>query len=132
MKRKIVAIMILCLPALLGVGQAKAVDYKSVYQPVYEPIEVPQATFQSTSAYSVQWQEGSATPMLNSDGSMNGEAYMGSSSYPRSVIRKGGTGTPSFPQPENQQPLGDGLLALIVLAGGYVVVRRVRLARSTR
>ena len=125
MKRKIVAIMILCLPALLGVGQAKAVDYRGVYQPVYEPIEVPQATFQSTSAYSVQWQEGSATPMLNSDGSMNGEAYMGSSSYPKSVIRKGGTGTPGFPQPENQQPLGDGLLALIVLACMYALMRVV-------
>lgn len=117
--------MILCLPALLGVGQAKAVDYKGVYQPVYEPIEVPQATFQSTSAYSVQWQEGSATPMLNSDGSLNGEAYMGSSSYPRSVIRKE-TGTPGFPQPETQQPLGDGLWVLLLLVVGYAGARVAR------
>ncbi len=122
--------MIFCLPALFGVGQAKAVDYKGVYQPVYEPIEVPQATFQSTSAYSEQWQEGSATPMLNSDGSMNGEAYMGSSSYPRSVIRKGGTGTPGFPQPENQQPLGDGLWVLLLLAGGYILARTLRTKRA--
>jgi len=121
MKRKIVAIMILCLPALWGVGQAKAVDY----QGVYHPTEAPQAIFQSTSAYSVQWQESNTTPMLNSDGSLNGEAYMGSSSSStqRGVIRKGGTGTPGLPNPGDKQPLGDGLWVLMVLACAYMCLR---------
>lgn len=119
--------------------EAKAVDYRNSYQPsvngglyragMYQEATAPVATFQSTSAYSSpEWAE-SATPMLNSDGTVNGSAYMGGprrlGSGPSTPTPSGtnGPGTPDEPEDENQQPLGDALLPLFLLACAYAVYK---------
>ena len=136
-------VMILAfLPALLSAAQAQAVDYKNNYRGVQQTeyrvqtvtTTAPSATFQSTSAYSGQWEEqGSMTPMLNSDGTVNNEAYMSSSaSAPGRSIRKG-TGTPGIPDPNNKQPLGDGWFPLMLLLCAYTVYKvRARKERSSQ
>ena len=139
-------VMILAfLPALLSAEQAQAVDYKSTYKGVryeqpYQQVEykgastatAPMAGFQSTSAYSGQL-SGETQSMLNSDGSVNGDAYMGAS-LPGRSIRKSGTGSGSNPgtpdddeeEEGEQQPLGDGLMALMLCACAYLIVRATR------
>ena len=101
-------VMILAfLPALLSAAQAQAVDYKSTYkgtqyeQPrqyveykVATTASAPTMGFQSTSAYSGQFSNGEQS-MLNSDGTVNGDAYMGS--LPGRSIRKSGTGSSDQP-----------------------------------
>lgn len=136
-------VMILAfLPALLSAAQAQAVDYKSTYKGVryeqpYQQVEYKVATtatapavgFQSTSAYSGQWAaQESTTPMLNSDGTVNDGAYMGSPKRPGSIRRDGNPGTPDDETEEEgeQQPLGDGLMALILCACAYLIVRATR------
>lgn len=137
-------VMILAfLPALLSAAQAQAVDYKSTYKGVryeqpYQQVEykgastatAPMAGFQSTSAYSGQWAaQESTTPMLNSDGTVNDGAYMGSPKRPGSIRRDGSNpGTPGDEEEEEgeQQPLGDGLMALMLCACAYLIVRATR------
>ena len=135
-------VMILAfLPALLSAAQAQAVDYKNNYRGVQQTeyrvqtvtTTAPAATFQSTSAYSGQWEEqGSMTPMLNSDGTVNNDAYMSSSaSAPGRSIRKG-TGTPGIPDPNNKQPLGDGWLPLMLLLCAYAIYKVSRSANGSQ
>ena len=135
-------VMILAfLPALLSAAQAQAVDYKSTYKGVryeqpYQQVEykvattatAPMAGFQSTSAYSGQLSSETQS-MLNSDGSVNGDAYMGS--LPGRSIRKTESTNPGTPTDEDeeegeQQPLGDGLMALMLCACAYLIVRATR------
>ena len=128
-------VMILAfLPALLSAAQAQAVDYKSTYkgsriQPtvgVATTATAPTVGFQSTSAYSAQWQEEQEEPMLNADGTVNEGAYVGASPH----VRKAGPNGPGTPggqlDPNAQQPLGDGLMALMLCACAYLIVRATR------
>lgn len=126
---------------LLSIGQAYAIDYQNRYKGQNAGVQstafqstalAPTAGFQSTSAYSGQWQGAGTTPMLNSDGTVNGEAYM--SALPGSSIRRapgGGPGSsPGTPggvlDPNAQQPLGDGLWVMILCALAYLIVRATR------
>lgn len=133
---KLVMILAL-LPALLSAAQAQAVDYKSTYKGVryeqpYQHAEykvastasAPMMGFQSTSVYSSQFGNGEQS-MLNSDGTVNGDAYM--SSLPgRSIRRAPGTPTDEEEEEGEQQPLGDGLMALMLCACAYLIVRATR------
>ena len=138
-------VMILAfLPALLSAAQAQAVDYKSTYkgtqyeQPrqyveykVATTATTPAVGFQSTSAYSSQLST-EEQPMLNSDGMVNDEAYtttsrvghLGSIRRDEREEGEGNTGTPG--QTGNKQPLGDGLMALMLCACAYLIVRATR------
>ena len=139
-------VMILAfLPALLSAVQAGAVDYKNSYKPtvansypsvVSGQAVAPSASFQSTSAYSSQWAEQeSATPMLNSDGTVNDGAYMGGLRRPGRVRRDGegeGEGqinNPDDPDDPNKEsddgnsPLGDAVLPLMLLLCAYAVYK---------
>lgn len=125
-------IMLICLLALASVVHAKAVSYQATYHPttvqpaygVASMESMPSVGFQSTSVYSPQWSAGQ--PMLNSDGSVNAEAYMGGvNNAPRKA--PGGPGTPGGDlDPHAQQPLGDALLPLLLMALAFVAVRRYR------
>lgn len=129
-------VMILAfLPALLSAAQAQAVDYMNNYRGVQQTeyrvqtvtTTAPAATFQSTSAYSGQWEEqGSMTPMLNSDGTVNNEAYgVGAKNAPG--LRKSNTPPPPGQQdPESKLPLGDGWLPLMLLLCAYAGYKKVR------
>lgn len=136
----IVSIVLMAiLPALIGAAQAKAVQYKSTYrgvrtQPVYgiaTTAAAPTATFQSTSAYSSQWSNETTETLLNNDGSVNSGAYM--TSGPNRA-KKDGIGTPGGginppdddddDNTENGTPLGEGILALLMMAGSYAVARK--------
>ena len=132
-------VMILAfLPALLSAAQAQAVDYKSTYKGVryeqpYQHAEykvastasAPTMGFQSTSAYSSQFGS-EEQPMLNSDGTVNDEAYtttsrVGHLGSIRREEREGGTGTPE--QTGDKQPLGDVVWPLMLLLCAYAVYK---------
>lgn len=131
-----VAILIMALlPALLGAAQAGAVEYKTRYRGVQsseyrsqslesQRTSAPSVAFQSTSAYSGLWNQDDRLSMLNEDGSVNTEVYM--SSGPRRAPVTG-PGTPGGQlNPSTQQPLGDGLMALMLCACAYLIVRATR------
>ena len=139
-------VMILAfLPALLSAAQAQAVDYKNSYQPsgisihpsaASGQVATPAATFHSTSAYSGQWEEqGSMTPMLNSDGTVNNEAYGVGARHPGRILRTEGGGiTPpdgdDDDEKENGTPLGDVVWPLMLLLCAYVCVRSFKKKRA--
>ena len=125
-------IILAFLPALLSVAQAGAVEYKNSYQRSvvgyqlssvgYQGATAPSATFQSTSAYSSQWQEEEQVSMLNSDGSIANSPLAAAPSGPRRA-----PGTPGGQlDPTSQQPLGDGLWALMLLACAYAIYKVAR------
>lgn len=128
-------VMILAfLPALLSAAQVQAVDYKNSYKsplhsshanPEYQvQTTAPSAAFQSTSAYSSQWAEESTTPMLNSDGTVNNEAYgVGPKRRPGSIRREGMPGTPEEKDDDEDQPLGDALLPMMMLLCAYAIYK---------
>lgn len=131
MKRNTLSILLIALLAL-GAMQASAVDYRNSYRGMQNSdyraqtisVTAPAAMFQSTSAYaSPEWAE---NPMLNSDGTINEEAYMGAADAPSGPRRVGGqSGTPG--KEGDKQPLGDALIPLFLLAiayGGWRFLRR--------
>ena len=138
-------VMILAfLPALLSAAQVQAVDYKNNYRGVHRTeyrvqtvsSTAPAATFQSTSAYSGQWApQESTTPMLNSDGTVNDGAYMGSPKRPgirRTETNINNPGDPDEEEDDGNTPLGDGLLALMFLACAYAIFKVSRRRRILR
>ena len=124
MKSLVIAIILIA-----GAAQVSAVTYQTKYKGTMYNVQrttsygaAPAATFQSTSTYaSPEWAE---QPMLNSDGTVNEGAYMGG---PRRLgPTPGGStqpGTPDKPNPENQQPLGDALIPLALLACAYAIYK---------
>lgn len=148
MKRNILAIVVMALLLALG-GTAQAVSYKGAYkgrssQPAYmAPATVPVVTFQSTSSMPVMM---STETLLNADGTVNSGAYGVGQSYSSGRpghIRKADNDHDGFddetglavenvdnptidPNDPGNVPLGDGLWVLLLLAGAYVVVRRIK------
>ena len=140
-------VMILAfLPALLSAVQAQAVDYKSTYKGVrYEQprqhveykvaatATAPMAGFQSTSAYSSQFSTGEQST-LNSDGTVNSEAYGIGSRHLGSIRRtESNINNPSDPDDDEEDdgnvPLGDAALPLLMMSlafCGYLYLRRKR------
>ena len=138
MKKSIAIVSIILmtiLPALMGAAQAKAVQYKSTYrgvrtQPVYgiaTTAAAPGTSFQSTSAYSGQWSNETSEALLNNDGSVNSGAYM--TSGPNRA-KKDDPIMPPNPDPTKDPndtgnvPFGEGVLALLMMAGSYAVARK--------
>lgn len=148
MTRNTVAIlMMLLLPVLFGAAQARAVEYKNSYQrptvnyqlsaisyqssaiSYQQSAAAPCATFRSTSAMPVS--VGADTGTLNADGSVNAEAYgVGRANIgPRRSGTNPGTPSDEDEKEEEQQPLGDMLLPLALLAMVYSLVSRTRRRR---
>ena len=142
-------VMILAfLPALLSAAQVQAVDYKSTYkrtqyeQPrqyveykVATTATAPAVGFQSTSVYSGQFGT-EDQPMLNSDGTVNNEAYGVGARHPGRILRTEGGGiTPpdgdDDDEKENGTPLGDVVWPLMLLLCAYAGYKKVR-ARKTQ
>lgn len=120
--------VVVMLLVLSGTVQATAPAYRNTYKGTKDNVQgtmysvqstAPAVSFQSTSAYSGQWGDGSITPMLNADGSMNGSAYMGAPSRPRK--------DPNNPKIDEEDdgntPLGDGLLPLMLLACAFAIYK---------
>ena len=141
-------VMILAfLPALLSAAQVQAVDYKSTYkgtqyeQPrqyveykVATTATAPAVGFQSTSVYSSQFGNGEQS-MLNSDGTVNNEAYGVGARHPGRILRTEGGGiTPpdggDDDEKENGTPLGEAVWPLMALVGAYVCVRSFKKKRA--
>ena len=130
--------MIVVLLALASAMQATAVNYKNTYNGVRNTeyrvqavssvsATTPSTGFQSTSAYSGQWNQDAQQSTLNADGTVNADAYGVGRSYVGP--RRSGTnpGTPDDDEdPGEQQPIGDGLLALMLCACAYLIVRATR------
>ena len=126
--------LIVGLFLLLSAVQVQAVEYKNTYGGNYRPVRssyqttVPSVSFQSTSMYSDQWGTAGVS-MLNADGSVNTEAYMGGTGPAKVGPRR----DPAAPNPEEDEkndegnvPIGDGLWVLMVLAVGYLIIRAHR------
>ena len=139
--------MIVVLLVLAGAMQATAVNYKNTYRGVQSTqygvqstvgyqqsaagiqTTAPSATFQSTSSYSGQWNQDAQQSMLNADGTVNADAY----GVGRTNVgpRRSGTGSdvnPGTPDEEEekegeQQPIGDALLPLLLMATAYFSIR---------
>ena len=134
MKTTLKYMLIIVLLVLSGTMQAAAVEYKNNYRGVHQPeyqvqtvsTAAPAATFQSTSAYSSQWTQSDPQSMLNSDGTVNGDAYMSENHLPGRSVRKS-PGTPGGTlDPNAQQPLGDVMWPLMLCACAYLMVRITR------
>lgn len=136
MKNTVAIIMLVLLPALTGAAQAGAVEYRNSYQQSavsYQPsgfgiattATAPTATFQSTSAYSGQWEQEAQQSMLNNDGTVNSEVYgIGRKevSGPRRV-----TPNPDVdPNDPGNVPLGDVLMPMMLLACAYAIYKVAR------
>ncbi len=117
---------------------ANAVEYKNMYRPTgYERqqasmmAEVPTAVFQSTSTLAGSGSAYSATPTLAEDGTATYEGAGG----PRRA-EMGGTGTPGTPSTpgqgsqENQFPLGDALIPLLLMVMAYATYLLLRRRKS--
>lgn len=130
MKHIVYILSIACL-LVLGTTQAQAVRYKpytstSCVNQRYDAAAAPTIGFTSTSAYATDDWNKSTTPMLNADGSVSIGAYMGEQVV--SGPHKGGptgTGTPGGNLNNgDQQPLGDALLPLLLMAAAFCLIRR--------
>ncbi len=129
MKRYIVCIVVVLIAC---VAQVNAVNYQSTYkggfpQPTFmapATATAPTVDFQSTSSMPVMM---STESILNEDGTVNAEAYgVGQRNTP--AQRRIGNPIVNPNDPGNV-PLGDGLWVLLLLAGAYVVVRRIKETR---
>lgn len=131
--------LVIGIVMLLLAGAVQAVEYKSSYRGVAASNQqsaisiqttAPSVSFQSTSAYSRQWNGESTTPMLNSDGSVNGDAYLNGPNNVSGIRKAPGAGGPGTPggelDPNAQQPVGDGLWVMILCALAYLIVRASR------
>ncbi len=128
MKHIVYILSTACL-LVLGTTQAQAVDYKpytstSCVNQCYDAAVAPTIGFSSTSAYATDDWNKSSTPMLNADGSVSAGAYMGGP-------HKAGPGTPPIDvgtgneeEDANQQPLGDAILPLLLMAAAFCLMRR--------
>ena len=134
MKTTLKYMLIIVLLVLSGTMQATAVNYQNSYHGVYKQeyqvrsvsATAPTTTFQSTSAYSDQWNRDAQQSTLNSDGTVNGEAYMSENHLPGRSVRKS-PGTPGGTlDPNAQQPLGDVMWPLMLCACAYLIVRITR------
>ena len=122
MKTRIETIMMIGLLALMPIV-ASAVEYKTMYHPAgYDRqwttmlAEAPAAAFQSTSTLTGSGSAYTATPMLAEDGTAT---YDGASG-PKRVLRAPGTpSTPGQGSAENQFPLGDGIIPLLIMLMAY-------------
>lgn len=119
--------LLLCLIVLTGTIEAWGVEYQTKYKGTMYNVQsttsygvaAPVTTFQSTSAYSEQWQEEEQVSMLNSDGSIANSPLAAAPSGPRRA-----PGTPGEQlDPTTQQPLGDVLLPLTLLACAYAIYK---------
>lgn len=130
--------LVACL-LVLGIAQAQAVSYTPTRtRPIYQQALTGEmyttssssmpttVSFHSTSAYSSdKWTE-STTPLINADGSINSETYV----KPRRLGESeedepegGQTGTPGQGG-NNQQPVGDAVLPLLLMAAAFCLLRK--------
>lgn len=124
MKHIVYILSIACL-LVLGTTQAQAVRYKpytstSCVNQRYDAAVTPTIGFTSTSAYATDDWNKSTTPMLNADGSVSAGAYMGEQvvSGPHRAPGTPGQGG------NNQQPVGDAILPLLLMAAAFCLMRR--------
>jgi hypothetical protein len=129
---------VILLLLVLGIGQVSAVVYspyrstnRRVSGGIYSTAEaakeaaMPISTFQSTSTLSGGTRSDASTPLISTDGSVAGSAYMGAVSAPAGPRQApGGPGTPGGDlDPATQQPLGDALIPLLLLAFAYAIYK---------
>ena len=101
--------------AMNGILGRKEFSYDADSDPAYQ-------------AYKKAYTNAAQQSMLNADGSVNTDSYLSS---PVSKPRRNSTGNPGTPDDETeedgeQQPLGDGLMTLMLCACAYLIVRATR------
>ena len=129
MKSRIEKIMMIGLLAVLPIV-ASAVEYKNMYQPTgYDRqrttmlAETPTAVFQSTSTLAGSGSAYSATPMLAEDGTAT---YEGAGGSRRTPSTPGTPYTPGQGEEENQFPIGDALIPLLLMVMAYATYLLLR------
>ena len=122
---------------LLLTSTAQAVDFKNSYRGMEQKTSAteyrmattataPTMSFQSTSAYSGQWNQDAQQSMLNADGTVNEAAYTTTYDKPTGPRKAGGV-TPT--DDDEELPLGDVLWPMMALALLYAGVRRIRVVK---
>ncbi len=87
-----------------------------------QKIEQPNAVFQSTSALQSSGSQYSATPMLGADGTATLDGAVSTPAQAPSGPRR----TISNPDDSEENPIGDAVLPLVLLAGAYLFWRARR------
>ena len=126
-------ILMVLMLALIGV-QANAVEYP-VYQPsgrqvagpAFTPATAPNSTFQSTSTMSAGSGSSTFCSTLNADGTVNEEAYgVGRRNVGPRKTESSNINNPGDPDDNvdpGNDPLGDAVLPLMLLACAYMCLR---------
>lgn len=134
MKHIVYILSIACL-LVLSTTQAQAVDYKpytstSCVNQRYDAAVTPTIGFTSTSAYATDDWTNPTTPMLNADGSVSAGAYMAEQVVSGPHKAPPSSSVPGTPDgdlnKDDQQPLGDALLPLLLMAAAFCLIRRKR------
>ena len=117
-------IILICLLAIASVVHAE--EYKPFTN---SATAMPSTQFQSTSIYLSQLEPKKST--LNTDGTVKEAAYVSGPKRIGGTPTPGGggtngPGTPGNPEDENQQPLGDAIIPLMLLALAYMAIRVYR------
>ena len=132
MKSRIEKIMMIGLLAMMPIV-IFAVEYKNMYRPSgYEQratmlADAPTAVFQSTSTLAGSGSAYSATPMLEEDGTAT---YEGAGGPRRAPSTPGTPYTPGQGSQENQFPIGDALIPLLLMVMAYATYLLLRRRKS--
>ncbi len=125
MKNNIATLIVIVMLAVFALP-AKAQQFNT-----FNGAVAPQASFQSTSTMRGTGSAYSSNPMLNDDGTAS---YNGASYGPHRA-KMDGPGVPTTPgqgSEENQFPIGDALLPLMLCALAYLIFRARKRAKGER
>ena len=128
MKRLMMILMVAALVALPTMAQSfgskRSVEHDQQAVQSYTTTE----PFRSTSAMQSSGSVYSANPTLNEDGTVYNPSEAAYSARSQNGLRKTGSGTPTTPGEgtEGEQPLGDAVLPLMLMALAYMGVRFFR------
>ena len=125
--------LVIAIILMAGIAHVQAVNYRNSYRKptpvpslkgggISQGAVAPAVAFRSTSAFSSpEWAE---QPMLNSDGTVNEGAYMGGKNNAPGPRREPGNPFSGDNTPDGgNQPLGDALLPLALLACAYAIYK---------
>ena len=129
--RLAVIVILAMMPIMMS-----AVEYKNMYQPVEGRMQPgaqvqttsPSATFQSTSTLTGSGSALSATPMLGADGTATLDGAVSTPAQAPSGPRR----TITNPDDDVENPIGDAVLPLLLLALAYLSTRVLLKSRALK
>ncbi len=120
----LMAVALVALPTMAqSFGSKRSVDNDQQAAQSFSTTE----PFRSTSAMQTSGSVYSANPTLNGDGTAYNPSEAAFSARSQGGLRKDGSGTPTTPSgTEGEQPIGDAVLPLLLMACAYLAFRVAR------